>query len=45
MNDKITEVGFIGLGRMGKPMAINILNAGFGLTVFDSKRRADSRVN
>jgi 3-hydroxyisobutyrate dehydrogenase-like beta-hydroxyacid dehydrogenase len=37
MNDRIRNVGFIGLGRMGKPMAINILNAGFGLTVYDSR--------
>ena len=37
MNDKISDVGFIGLGRMGKPMASNILNAGFGLTVYDSR--------
>jgi 3-hydroxyisobutyrate dehydrogenase-like beta-hydroxyacid dehydrogenase len=36
MNDRIGNVGFIGLGRMGKPMAINILKAGFGLTVYDS---------
>ena len=25
MNDRISNVGFIGLVRMGKPMAINIL--------------------
>jgi 3-hydroxyisobutyrate dehydrogenase-like beta-hydroxyacid dehydrogenase len=37
MNDSIRNVGFIGLGRMGKPIAINILNAGFGLTVYDSR--------
>lgn len=29
------KVGFIGLGRIGKPMAINILKAGFDLTVYD----------
>ncbi|RLA46061.1 MAG: NAD(P)-dependent oxidoreductase [Gammaproteobacteria bacterium] len=29
------KVGFIGLGNMGKPMAINLVNAGFELTVFD----------
>lgn len=30
-----TTVGFIGLGLMGKPMARNILKAGFALTVYD----------
>lgn len=29
------RVGFIGVGAMGKPMAINILNAGYGLVVND----------
>jgi 2-hydroxymethylglutarate dehydrogenase len=29
------RVGFIGIGAMGKPMAANILNAGFGLVVYD----------
>lgn len=28
-------VGFVGLGRMGKPIAANILTAGFDLMVFD----------
>lgn len=28
-------VGFIGLGRMGAPMAANLVKAGFPLTVFD----------
>ena len=32
---KAKKVGFIGLGSMGKPMATNILKAGFPLTVFD----------
>jgi 3-hydroxyisobutyrate dehydrogenase len=32
------KVGFIGLGRMGKPMAVNIFNAGFDLTVFDVRK-------
>ena len=32
MNKKI---GFIGLGAMGRPMAANILRAGFDLTVYD----------
>jgi 3-hydroxyisobutyrate dehydrogenase-like beta-hydroxyacid dehydrogenase len=29
------RIGFIGLGRMGKPMATRIRDAGFELTVFD----------
>ena len=37
MNEKIRKVGFIGLGRMGKPMAVNLLRAGFGLVVHDSR--------
>ncbi len=28
-------VGFVGLGRIGKPIAANILAAGFDLMVFD----------
>jgi 2-hydroxy-3-oxopropionate reductase len=34
MNDKL-KVGFIGLGIMGRPMARNILRAGFPLVVYD----------
>ena len=29
------HIGFIGLGIMGKPMAMNLLNAGFNLTVYN----------
>ena len=29
------SVGFIGLGNMGNPMAVNVLKAGFPMTVFD----------
>jgi 3-hydroxyisobutyrate dehydrogenase-like beta-hydroxyacid dehydrogenase len=32
------RVGFIGLGRMGKPMAINLLKAGFALNVHNRSR-------
>jgi 3-hydroxyisobutyrate dehydrogenase len=39
MNEKISKVAFIGLGRMGKPMAVNILAAGFGLVVHDSREQ------
>jgi 3-hydroxyisobutyrate dehydrogenase-like beta-hydroxyacid dehydrogenase len=30
-----SKIGFIGLGAMGKPMAANIVRAGFELTVYD----------
>jgi 3-hydroxyisobutyrate dehydrogenase len=37
------RVGLIGLGIMGKPMAENLLRAGFPLTVYNrSQKRADS---
>ena len=29
------KIGFIGLGQMGKWMAVNVLKAGFDLTIFD----------
>lgn len=29
------KIGFVGLGAMGKPMAVNILQAGYPLTVYD----------
>jgi 2-hydroxy-3-oxopropionate reductase len=35
MGNQIKKIGFIGLGIMGKPMAINLINAGYGLTVYD----------
>jgi 3-hydroxyisobutyrate dehydrogenase len=35
MNQAATSIGFIGLGRMGRPMAHNILSAGFALEVYD----------
>jgi 3-hydroxyisobutyrate dehydrogenase len=35
MSDKKIRVGFIGLGIMGAPMALNILKSGFALTVFN----------
>src|SRR4029453_11895588 len=38
MNQAATRVGFIGLGRMGRPMAGNILSAGFALDVYDLRR-------
>ena len=39
MTDKL-RVGYIGLGLMGKPMARNILKAGFPLTVHNRSRSA-----
>lgn len=35
MDERVNRVGFIGLGRMGGPIASNILSAGFKLTVYD----------
>lgn len=32
------KVGFVGLGTIGKPMAVSVLNAGFDLMVFDARR-------
>ena len=29
------HIGFIGLGIMGKPMAMNLIKAGFSLTVYN----------
>lgn len=36
----MTRVGFIGLGQMGKWMALNVLKAGFDLTVYDISEAA-----
>jgi len=44
MNDeKKTIVGFIGLGVMGGPMALNLVKAGFEVIVHDSQRAAAAR--
>jgi 2-hydroxy-3-oxopropionate reductase len=40
----IMKVGFIGLGIMGKPMAANLIKAGYDLTVFDLNDRAMNEV-
>ena len=37
---KSKKIGFIGLGVMGKPMSLNLLKAGYNLTVFDIKKEA-----
>jgi 4-hydroxybutyrate dehydrogenase / sulfolactaldehyde 3-reductase len=36
----MTDVGFIGLGTMGGPMALNVLKKGHRLTVFDINEKA-----
>jgi 3-hydroxyisobutyrate dehydrogenase-like beta-hydroxyacid dehydrogenase len=36
----VKHVGFIGLGRMGQPMASNLIQAGYPLTVYDISREA-----
>jgi 2-hydroxy-3-oxopropionate reductase len=33
----LTRIGFVGLGIMGKPMARNLLKAGYPVTVFDHR--------
>ena len=38
------SVGFIGLGNMGNPMALNVLKSGFALTVFDLNPEAMQNV-
>ena len=35
MKKDIRKVGFIGLGKMGNPIAMNILKAGYDLTVYN----------
>lgn len=37
------HIGFIGLGHMGGPMALNLLKAGYQLTVHDAQQDAGSR--
>lgn len=34
------KAGFIGIGIMGKPMALNLLNAGVPLAVYDVNEEA-----
>jgi 2-hydroxy-3-oxopropionate reductase len=35
MEETVKNIGFIGLGIMGRPMAKNLLKAGYSLTVYD----------
>ena len=45
-NRTLPVIGFIGLGAMGKPMALNLMTAGYPLVVFDlSATRLDALVN
>ena len=39
------KVGFIGLGVMGGPMALNILKGGHTLTVYDLDQAAGKRLH
>ena len=34
------KIGFVGLGIMGKPMAKNLIKAGYELIVYDFNRKA-----
>ena len=38
------EIGFIGLGKMGFPMARRLVEAGHQLTVFDTRKEAADRL-
>ncbi|MBL8381746.1 MAG: NAD(P)-dependent oxidoreductase [Burkholderiales bacterium] len=40
----MSRIGFIGLGRMGRPMAINLVRKGFDLTVLDIQPAATAAV-
>ncbi len=35
MVNQVKKIGFIGLGIMGKPMALNLIKAGYNLVVYD----------
>jgi len=37
---KMQQIGFIGLGRMGSPMASNLCKKGFELLVYDVNPKA-----
>lgn len=41
----MTSIGFIGLGNMGLPMALNLAKAGFGVTGYDSFPAARDRAS
>ena len=39
-NDHIATVGFVGLGTMGREMALNLLKAGFAVCAYDVRKEA-----
>jgi 2-hydroxy-3-oxopropionate reductase len=39
-NDQNTTVGFVGLGTMGREMALNLLKAGFAVCAYDVRKEA-----
>src|SRR5690606_28046858 len=39
-NTHSTPLGFVGLGKMGTPMALRLIDAGYQLTVFDTNEQA-----
>jgi 3-hydroxyisobutyrate dehydrogenase-like beta-hydroxyacid dehydrogenase len=42
--EKGQRIGFIGLGRMGRPMAENLLRKGFSLTIFARKKQVQEEM-
>jgi 3-hydroxyisobutyrate dehydrogenase-like beta-hydroxyacid dehydrogenase len=44
MSKAITKVGFIGLGRMGEPIANNVLAVDYDLTVYDVREAAVAKL-
>ena len=40
MSEGGRQVGFVGVGTIGKPMALNLLKGGYALTVFDLNKAA-----
>ncbi len=38
------KIGFIGLGIMGKPMALNLIKKGYSLTVYDTRKEVVQEV-
>ena len=40
MAEERQRVGFVGVGTIGKPMALNVLKGGYPLTVFDLNQAA-----
>ncbi len=36
----MTKIGFIGLGKMGMPMVVNLLKAGYEILAYDISKEA-----